>query len=32
MADGVRGRKPHVAAEVPKYEYEKYRAPIKVEG
>jgi hypothetical protein len=31
MADGVRGRKPHHPAEVPKYEYEKCRAPIKVD-
>ena len=31
MADGVRGRKAHRAQEVPKYEYEKHRAPIKVE-
>ena len=32
MADGVRGRKAHRPAQVPKYEYEKHRAPIKVEG
>ena len=31
MAVGVRGRNAHRAQEVPKYEYEKYRAPIKVE-
>ena len=31
MADGVRGRKPHRPAQVPKYEYEKHRAPIKVD-
>ena len=31
MADGVRGRKPHCPAQVPKYEYEKHRAPIKVD-
>ena len=31
MADGVRGRKPHRPAEKPKYDYEKCRAPIKVE-
>ena len=31
MAVGVRGRKAHRAQEVPKYEYEKHRAPIKVE-
>ena len=31
MAEGVRGRKAHRAQEVPKYEYEKHRAPIKVE-
>ena len=31
MAEGVRGRKPHRPAEVPKYDYEKRRAPIKVE-
>ena len=28
---GTRGRKAHPPAEVPKYEYEKHRAPIKVE-
>ena len=27
MANGIRGRKAHVAAQVPKYEYEKNRAP-----
>ena len=27
MADGERGRKAHRPAEVPKYEYEKFRAP-----
>ena len=31
MADGERGRKAHRPAEVPKYEYEKFRAPVKVE-
>ena len=31
MAAGVRGRKAHRPQEVPKYEYEKHRAPIKVE-
>ena len=31
MADGTHGRKPHHPAEVPKYEYEKLRAPVKVE-
>ena len=31
MAEGVRGRKAHRPAEVPKYEYEKCRAPIKVD-
>ena len=31
MADGVHGRKPHRPAQVPKYEYEKHRAPIKVD-
>ena len=30
MADGVRGRKAHRPQQVPKYEYEKHRAPIKV--
>ena len=32
MADGVRGRKAHRPAQVPKYEYEKHRMPIKVDG
>ena len=32
MADGVRGRKPHRPALVPAYEYEKHRAPIKVDA
>ena len=27
MANGIRGRKAHVAAQVPKYEYEKNCAP-----
>ena len=31
MADSVRGRKAHRAAPVPKYEYEKHRAAVKVE-
>jgi hypothetical protein len=31
MADGVRGRQAHRPQAVPKYEYEKHRAPIKVE-
>ena len=31
MADGVRGRKAHRPQEVPKYDYEKHRAPVKVE-
>ena len=31
MADGVRGRKAHRPQQVPRYEYEKHRAPIKVE-
>jgi len=31
MADGERGRKAHRPQEVPKYEYEKHRAPIKVD-
>lgn len=31
MADGVRGRKPHRGQQVPKYEYEKHRAAVKVE-
>ena len=31
MADGMRGRKAHRPAEVPKYEYEKHRMPIKLE-
>ena len=31
MADGIRGRKAHRPQEVPKYEYEKHRAPIKVD-
>ena len=31
MADGVRGRKAHRPAEVPKYEHEKHRASVKVE-
>ena len=30
MADGMRGRKAHRPAEVPKYEYEKHRMPIKL--
>ena len=31
MEQGDRGRKAHRAQEPPKYEYEKHRAPIKVE-
>ena len=31
LEEGSRGRKAHRAAEVPKYEYEKHRASIKVE-
>ena len=31
MADGVRGRKAHRPQQVPKYEYEKHRVPIKVD-
>ena len=31
MAGGPRGREAHRAQEVPKYEYEKHRAPVKVE-
>ena len=28
MADGARGRKAHIAAQVPKYEYEKLRVKV----
>ena len=31
MADGMCGRKAHRPTEVPKYEYEKHRMPIKLE-
>ena len=31
MAQGVRGREAHRAQPVPAYEYEKHRAPIKLE-
>ena len=31
MIDSVRGRKAHRPEQVPKYEYEKLRAPIKVD-
>ena len=32
MATGPKGRYAHRAQEVPKYEYEKHRAAVKVEG
>ena len=31
MADGMCGRKAHRPTEVPKYEYERHRMPVKLE-